>query len=120
MGVLIEHFAGAFPVWLSPLQARVINIGETELNYCQEVYDKLKEQGVRCDFDSSDDKLGQKIRKAQLEQIPYMVVVGGKEVENNTVSIRHRRKKQLMSMTLLEFIEKIQREVRDKENDVRR
>ncbi len=117
MGVLIEHFAGAFPVWLSPLQARVINIGETELNYCQEVYDKLKEQGIRCDFDSSDDKLGQKIRKAQIEQIPYMVVVGGKEVENKTVSIRHRRQKQLMTMTLSEFIDKIQYEIREKVNE---
>lgn len=114
MGVLIEHYSGVFPVWLSPVQVRVINVSETEINYCRKLYDILKENSIRCDFDFADDKLGQKIRKAQLEQIPYMVVIGRKEVESNAVSIRHRRKKQLMTMSIDEFLQQIQQEIRDK------
>ncbi|MDX9702464.1 MAG: threonine--tRNA ligase [Candidatus Auribacterota bacterium] len=117
MGVLIEHFAGAFPVWLSPVQVRVINVGETELNYCREVYDILKQNNIRCDCDFSDEKLGQKIRKAQVEQIPYMIVAGAKEAENKTVSIRHRRKQQLMDTSLQDFVVNIKREIQEKINE---
>ncbi len=110
MGVLTEHYAGAFPVWLAPVQARVINLGDTELNFSREILDKLKQERIRCDSDFSDEKLGQKIRKAQMEQIPYMLVIGKKEVDNNVVCVRHRRSKELLTLPLAQFIEKIKDE----------
>ena len=115
MGVLTEHYAGAFPVWLSPVQVRVINLSDNELNFSQEIYDTLKKNGIRSDVDFSDEKLGQKIRKAQLEQIPYMLVIGAKEHEQRKVCVRHRRKKDLLTITLEEFIEKILFEITNKE-----
>lgn len=114
MGVLTEHYAGAFPVWLAPVQVRIINIGDSELNYSQEVFDKLKQEGIRCDKDFSDDKLGQKIRNAQVEQIPYMLVIGAKEAENKMVCVRHRRSKELLNLTCDQFIEKIKTENNEK------
>ena len=115
MGVLIEHFAGAFPVWLSPIQTRVINLGESELDYSKKILAKLKENDIRCDADFSDDKLGQKIRRAQIEQIPYMLIIGAKEVEKSVVNVRHRRKKDFLLLSIDEYIQKIRTEIDKKE-----
>lgn len=114
MGILTEHYAGAFPVWLSPFQVKVISLGDIDVNYPQKVYDILRENDIRCDKDFSDEKLGQKIRRAQVDQIPYMLVIGKKEVEEGKVSVRHRRSKDLQTMTIDEFLIKIKNEISEK------
>ncbi|RJP60288.1 MAG: threonine--tRNA ligase [Candidatus Auribacter fodinae] len=115
MGVLTEHYAGAFPAWLSPVQVRVINLSDNELNYSRKIYDILRQELIRCDTDFSDEKLGNKIRKAQVEQIPYMLVIGAKEVENNVVCVRHRRNKELLTIPVEEFIRNLKVEVEQKQ-----
>jgi threonyl-tRNA synthetase len=89
-GVLIEHFAGAFPVWLSPVQAVLIPIADRHIEYAQNVANSLEEAGLRVEVDDSSDRMGNKIRKAQKQKVPYMLVVGDKEAENKTVAVRLR------------------------------
>jgi len=89
-GVLIEHYGGAFPLWLAPLQAVVIPVTEKQQAYAREVGDALRAQGVRVHVDDRNEKLGYRIREAQVQKVPYMLVVGDKEVEAKTVSVRHR------------------------------
>ena len=86
IGILIEHFAGAFPTWLAPVQVEVIPISDKHLDYATKVLDTLKAAGIRADIDTRAEKMGYKIREAQLQKIPYMLVVGGKEEENEAVS----------------------------------
>ncbi|MCD6459194.1 threonine--tRNA ligase [bacterium] len=114
MGVLIEHFSGAFPTWLAPVQTRVINIDESQLDYSRQILAQLKENDIRCDSDFSDDKLGQKIRKAQMEQIPYMLIIGSREAEKSVVNVRHRRKKDFLLLSIDEYIKKIKTEINEK------
>jgi threonyl-tRNA synthetase len=89
-GVLIEHYAGAFPLWLAPVQAVVVPVTEKQQAYAREVGEALRAQGVRVQVDDRNEKLGYRIREAQLQKVPYMLVVGDKEVEAKTVSVRHR------------------------------
>ena len=90
-GVLIEHFAGAFPVWLSPVQVQVMPISEKHLAYGQELVAALRQQDVRAELDARNEKIGLKIREAQLAKVPYMLVAGDKEVATRTVSLRTRK-----------------------------
>jgi threonyl-tRNA synthetase len=90
-GVLIEHFAGAFPLWLAPVQAVVVPVTEKQRAYAHEVGDALRAQGLRVHVDDRNEKLGYRIREAQVQKVPYMLVVGDKEVEGRTVSVRHRQ-----------------------------
>ena len=90
MGILIEHYAGAFPFWLSPVQVRIVPVKEEHAPYASEVESRLKGLGYRVEKDARDEKLGKKIRDAQVEKIPYMVVIGSREVENVTLSVRDR------------------------------
>ena len=90
LGIITEHFGGAFPVWLAPVQVRVMNITDRSAEYAEDVVAKLKAQGVRAEVDLRNEKIGYKIREAQGQKIPYMLVVGDKEVENGTVSVRTR------------------------------
>ncbi|MDR3280625.1 MAG: threonine--tRNA ligase [Synergistaceae bacterium] len=90
MGILVEHYAGAFPYWIAPVQARIIQVNPEHEDYALKIEDILKNMGVRVERDSRDEKLGKKIRDAQLEKVPYMLVVGAKEVESNSVSVRTR------------------------------
>ena len=90
MGILIEHYAGAFPFWLSPIQVRIVPVKEEHSPYASEVESRLKGLGYRVETDARDEKLGKKIRDAQVEKIPYMVVIGSREVENVTLSVRDR------------------------------
>ena len=92
IGILIEHFAGAFPTWLAPVQVKILPISEKHLEYAQKVYDQLFKEGIRVEIDASNEKIGYKIRKTQLEKVPYMLVVGDKEQENGTVAVRSREK----------------------------
>ena len=90
-GVLIEHYAGAFPLWLAPVQAVVIPVSEKQQAYGREVGEELRKLGVRVQVDDRNEKLGYRIREAQVQKVPYMLVVGDKEVEAKSVSVRHRQ-----------------------------
>lgn len=103
MGILIEHYAGAFPFWLSPVQVRIVPVKEEHGPYAVEVGSRLKSLGYRVEKDSRDEKLGKKIRDAQLEKIPYMVVIGSREVENMTLSVRDRSEGDMGTMDLSAF-----------------
>ena len=90
IGILIEHFAGAFPTWLAPVQVKVLPISDKYMDYAQKVLDELNNSGVRAEIDTRAEKIGYKIREAQMQKIPYMLVVGAKEEEENLVSVRSR------------------------------
>ncbi len=105
IGVLIEHFAGNFPLWLSPVQAVIVTVTDSQIPYAQDVYKHLREAGVRVQSDFRNEKLGFKIREAQLQKVPYMLVIGDKEVEQATISPRYRDGKNLPSMKPEEFVE---------------
>jgi threonyl-tRNA synthetase len=113
-GLLIEHFEGKFPTWLSPEQVRVLPISEKFLEAAEAITTQLAEAGVRVSLDGSSDKVGAKIRNARLERIPYMLVLGAKEVEEGTVSVRHRDKDDLGAKPLAQFIEEITAEIRER------
>jgi threonyl-tRNA synthetase len=104
IGALIEHYAGAFPLWLAPVQVKILPIGEKHLDYSRQVETLLRQEKFRVDVDTHDEKIGHKIRIAQLEQVPYMVIIGDKEVSGQTVSLRHRRKGDLGSLTIEQLI----------------
>ncbi len=116
MSFLIEETKGAFPVWLAPVQVRILPIGEAQKEYCSKVYNQLIELGIRAEIDESEEKIGYKIRKAQLEKIPYMLIIGAKEQEENTVAVRSRKQADMGQMKVDEFIQKIQKEDREKIN----
>ncbi|ADH61240.1 threonyl-tRNA synthetase [Thermoanaerobacter mathranii subsp. mathranii str. A3] len=114
IGILTEHFAGAFPTWLAPVQVRVLPISDKHYAYAQNVYGRLLENDIRAELDDRNEKVGYKIREAQLQKIPYMLIVGDKEVEQGTVSLRSRREGDLGAISLSEFIEKILKEIATK------
>lgn len=114
VGVLIEHFAGAFPVWLAPEQARVLPVSDKVSAYAEEVAGALRSAGVRAAVDSSQDKLGAKIRLAQVAKVPYMLVVGGKEAESRQVSVRSRKAGDEGSQPLESFVERIKKEISER------
>ena len=116
IGILIEHFAGAFPTWLAPVQVEVIPISDKHLEYGQKVLDALKDAGIRAEIDTRAEKMGYKIREAQLQKIPYMLVVGGKEEEMNAVSVRSRFEGDEGQKSLDAFIAYIKNEIDTKEN----
>ena len=114
VGLLIEHFAGAFPVWLAPEQARVLPVSEKVADYAQEVAAELRKAGVRVGVDTSQDKLGAKIRLAQVEKVPYMIVVGGKEAESRQVSVRSRKAGDEGAHPIDSFVERIKTEISER------
>ena len=115
IGILTEHYAGKFPTWLSPVQAKVLLVSEKSLEYGREVYDALKKAGIRCEMDERNEKIGYMIREAQyVERIPYMLIIGQKEIENHTVSVRCRDTNQTETMTLEDFLSKIQKEIAER------
>ena len=114
IGILIEHFAGAFPVWLSPIQVKVLPITDKEHEYAYKVQKILQEKGIRVEVDDRNEKTGYKIREAQLEKVPYMLVVGAKEVEQNLVAVRSRQNGDEGTCDLQEFIQKILKEIETK------
>ncbi len=112
IGVLIEHYAGVFPLWFAPVQARILNITDDQADYSLEVYEQLRKAGLRIEKDLRNEKLNYKIREAQLAKIPFMLIIGDKEKEDGTVTIRLRDGKNLPPMTIAEFATKVQEEVR--------
>jgi len=113
-GILIEHYAGAFPAWLAPVQAEVLPVSGKFLDYAKQVADALAAAGFRAHLDDRNEKLQAKIRDAQLQKVPYMLVVGGKEVEAGTVSVRHRSKGDLGPQPLAQFLAALHQEVESK------
>ena len=114
VGLLIEHFEGKFPVWLAPEQVRVLSISEKHNSYASEVAQRLADTGVRASSDLSGDKIGAKIRLARLDRIPYMLVTGAREEESQSVSVRHRDREDLGTMTLNDFVSQVCEEIRNR------
>ena len=116
IGILIEHFAGAFPTWLAPVQVKVLPISDKYMDYANKVLDDLKESGIRAEIDTRAEKIGYKIREARLQKIPYMLVVGAKEEEEGKVSVRSRFLGDEGAKDLQEFITSIKAEIKSREN----
>ena len=112
IGVITEHFAGAFPAWLAPVQVKVLPITDRAAEYAKQAAAKLEEQGFRCEVDERNEKIGKKIREATMEKIPYMLVVGDRDMENGTVSPRHRSGEDLGAMSLEQFAALLGEEVK--------
>ena len=114
IGVLLEHYAGALPIWLSPVQVSILNISSEQEQYCLDVVKKLKEADIRVYFDDRNEKIGHKIRENAMQKIPYLLVVGGKEIQNNSVAVRARGNKDLGVITIDNFIELIKEDIKNK------
>ncbi|MDD2320564.1 MAG: threonine--tRNA ligase [Geobacteraceae bacterium] len=112
IGVLIEHFAGNFPLWLAPVQGLVLTVTDNQIPYAQKVFSELRQAGIRVQHDFRNEKLGFKIREAQLQKVPYMLVIGDKEVETETVTPRYRDGSNLPAMKVTELVDFIEKEVK--------
>ena len=117
-GVLIEHYAGSFPVWIAPVQVRVMSITDAQKDYVVKIVNDLKSLGIRAEADIRNEKIGYKIREAEKEKIPYMLVVGNREMEEETVNVRKKGKGQLGTMKVEEFVKLILNEVENKVSEV--
>lgn len=116
IGIITEHFAGAFPVWLAPVQVKVLPISDSQKEYANKVIEKLQAEGIRVELDDRQEKIGYKIREAQLSKVPYMLILGEKEVEAEAVGVRARKEGDIGAMPVDEFISKVKLEI---ENFVR-
>ena len=114
IGILTEHFAGAFPAWLAPVQVRVLPITERQHDYTEQILARLRAEGIRVEVDKRSEKIGYKIREGQLQKIPYLLVLGDKEVEANTIAVRHRKEGDLGAMGMEEFVALLKTEIKDK------
>ena len=115
IGIITEHFAGKFPVWLAPVQAKVLLVSEKYKDYGNKVYNALRDAKIRCELDARNEKIGYMVREAQVvDRVPYMLIVGQKEEEEGTVSIRYRDSKETETMTLEAFVEKIVKETKER------
>lgn len=114
IGVLIEHFAGKFPTWLAPVQVKILPIADRHNEYCEEISAKLKAVGVRCEIDKRAEKTGYKVREAQMQKIPYMIVVGDNEVNDRTVAVRLRDGENLGTMNTDDFLARISDEIKNR------
>lgn len=114
IGILIEHFAGAFPVWLAPVQAKILTLTDKHNDYANKVYNELRKAGIRAEVDSRNEKIGFKIREAQLQKVPYMLIIGDKEVENDAVGLRKRGEGDLGALPLGEFKERVLKETQER------
>lgn len=111
IGIITEHFAGAFPLWLAPVQVEVMPISDNQLEYAKSVVEKLQQAGIRVELDDRQEKIGYKIREAQLQKIPYMLILGEKEVEAGNVGVRSRKDGDIGAMEIDEFVEKLKKEI---------
>ena len=112
IGILIEHFAGAFPTWLAPTQVKIIPISERHHDYAKRLEQSMADAGLRVEADYRAEKMGYKIREAQLQKIPYMVIVGDKEAESGQVSVRSHKDGDKGSMAVEQFVTEVQEEIR--------
>ena len=114
MALLIEKYAGAFPTWLAPVQVQIIPVSEKHFDYSKKLEKIFMENNIRCEADYRNEKLGYKIRSAQLEKIPYMLIVGDKEAENNEVSVRSHKNGDIGTKSLDDFLSMILEEIKNK------
>ena len=114
IGILIEHFAGKFPLWLAPVQVKVLPVSDKSKEYAQKVYETLKAAGIRTELDARDEKIGYKIREAQLQKVNYMLILGEKEAEAGNLSVRNREKGDLGASGIDEFIAALKKELEEK------
>lgn len=114
LGILIENFAGAMPVWLSPVQVMVLNISDNQADYVRQVVEKLKKNGIRCDFDLRNEKITYKIREHSLQKLPYLIVVGDKEMQNGHVAVRTRKGEDLGVMSVEAFVALLQKDIQNR------
>jgi threonyl-tRNA synthetase len=114
MGVLIEHLNGNFPVWLSPIQCRVLSFTDRNIKASEKVFEKLKEAGIRADIDLNSSPISEKVRNAELMKIPYIIVIGDKEEKANNLAVRHRGVKEIKSVKADAFIEKVCKEIAER------
>ena len=114
IGILIEHFAGKFPLWLAPVQVKVLPVSDKSKEYAQKVYETLKAAGIRTELDARDEKIGYKIREAQLQKVNYMLILGEKEAEAGNLSVRNREKGDLGASGIDEFIAALKKEIEEK------
>ena len=114
LGVLIEHYGGALPVWLSPIQVEILNITDKQAEYCQKIANLLKKSGFRTHSDLRKEKITYKIRDHSLQKIPFLLIAGNREMDNNTISIRARGGEDLGEMSVDDFIQKLQKVVDEK------
>ena len=114
MGILIEHYGGAFPLWLAPTQIKIISVGEGHIEHCQKMAKEFNEEGVRIELDISDETVGNKIRKSSQEKIPYTLVIGDKEMNSKDLSVRVRGKQDLLNISKEEFITKIKTDIKNR------
>lgn len=110
-GCLIEHYAGAFPVWLAPVQVRVLSLTQNQIKYAEEITEALTKEEIRVELDSRNEKIGFKIREAQVNKIPFMLVIGDREIQNGTVSVRKRKEKKTEIMSIQDFLSKLNEEI---------
>ena len=113
IGILIEQYAGAFPTWLAPVQVKILTIADRHVDYAKKLMKEMSSKGIRVELDDREEKMGYKIREAQLQKVPYMLIIGDKEVEENKVSMRSRDKGDLGSIEKEKFIEKIEEEIKN-------
>lgn len=113
LGIITEHFAGAFPMWLAPVQVKILPIADAHIDYAKQVKEKLEEKGIRVELDDRSEKIGYKIREAQLQKIPYMLIIGDKEIGNNAVGVRSRKEGDIGQMKLGQFIDKAEEEIKN-------
>ncbi|MEE9365120.1 MAG: His/Gly/Thr/Pro-type tRNA ligase C-terminal domain-containing protein, partial [Dehalococcoidales bacterium] len=118
LATLLEHYGGAFPVWLAPVQVRVIPVADRHLDYARQIETDLKNEGIRADVDDRAERINPKIRQAQLDKIPYMLVVGDREVETKTVSIRLRSGEQVPAQSLEHFKETVKSAIASRATDI--
>jgi len=115
IGLLIEHYAGAFPVWFSPVQVKIIPVGQGHVKQAKKVAEQLKDHNIRVEVQDENETVGNKIRKAAKEKVPYMLVIGDKELEKNTVNVRIRGEEEQKEMSVEDFISEIQKKINNKE-----
>ena len=111
IGIITEHFAGAFPVWLAPVQVRILPIADAHKAYAEKLKEQFQSEGIRVELDEREEKIGYKIREAQLQKIPYMLIIGDKEIEAGAVGVRSRKDGDIGQMSIKDFIEKIKEEI---------
>ena len=114
IGLLIEHYAGAFPTWLAPVQVEIIPVSEKQSAYAKELYEKLIQQNIRTHLSDDNKTLGKRIREAELKKIPYILVAGERESKSGTVNVRSRHKEQLGEMDFEKFIKDIKKEIEER------
>ncbi|MGG1696033.1 His/Gly/Thr/Pro-type tRNA ligase C-terminal domain-containing protein [Bacillus zhangzhouensis] len=114
IGILIEHFAGAFPLWLAPVQVQIIPVSSVHLDHCLEVQQQLRSIGIRVTIDERDEKLGYKMREAQMQKIPYIAVIGDTEMQEKTLNIRQHGEKASEQLSMEDFKRLVAQQIKDR------